>query len=238
MKAKLSISMVFCLSASLGWVCQSSRADLVVYSASDSGAGSTDQRPNSDAKAQVFSQVASSLGPVTVYTFGAAPLGEFSSLSLNPGLTITAPSATEANRPIITADSLGTPDSAYGYDTTEGGRKFLTLQGSEVVLTFSRPIQAFRAYFTGVQFSGETIFFSDGSQQVVPIDNPRTGITFLGFTDVGKSITSLTIHAGNDIIGIDDIRIVPAAVPEPASATLAASSLLVVVAVRRRRRLA
>ncbi len=91
------------------------------------------------------------------------------------------------------------------------------------------------AYFSGVQtnFFTDTITFNDGTSQT--IDIPGTGTTgsigaaaFVGFTDAGKLITSVTINAGNpgtqspgiDDIGVDDVRFQVPPVPEPSSLAL------------------
>ena len=223
--------------AAFGVASLPARADLVVYTGSDAGAGSGELRPNADAAGNLFSMAAASLGPVTLVTFSGAPDGPFASVHLDQGVTITDPLGLEPNGPVIAAAPLGTPDSLYGYNTTQGGTRFLALRGGDVVFTFDAPIQAFRAYFSGVQFGGETITFSDGTSQVLPIGNPGQsgGITFLGFTDAGKSISSLTVSTQGDIIGVDDIRLVPTAVPEPSALALAAIGSLIVAGARRGR---
>ena len=214
------------------------RADLVIYSGADAGAGSADPRPNSDAAASLFSQVASSLGPVIPITLAGVPDGPFASIHLDQGVTISDPLGLEDQGPVITPDPLGTPDSIFGYNTTEGGTRFLALRGSDIVISFDEPIRAFRAYFSGVQLDGETISFSDGTSQVIPIPDPGAsgGIAFVGFTDDGKSITSLTISILGDLIGIDDVRVVRSIVPEPPSLILAVVGSVAVIVARKRPR--
>ena len=69
--------------------------------------------------------------------------------------------------------------------------------------------------------------FNDGAAQVLALPNPGTGVAFFGFTDFGKAISSITINVQlggpeniGDIIGVDDVRISEAVVPEPATMTL------------------
>jgi len=71
-----------------------------------------------------------------------------------------------------------------GDTTTIGGTKYVNVLGGTLTFTFAAPVQAFGAYFTGVQPG----FFQD-------------------------------------TIGIDDVRLVPAPVPE-ASTTLSFGLLL------------
>ena len=63
---------------------------------------------------------------------------------------------------------------------------------------------------SGVQNAGKSITFSDGTSQSVDIPNPGFdgGTTFVGFTDAGKSIASITINVHNDVVGVDDVRYV------------------------------
>jgi hypothetical protein len=74
---------------------------------------------------------------------------------------------------------------------------------------------------------GETITFSDDSSQSIPIPNPGSngGVSFLGFTDAGKQILSITYNVQigyiGDIVGLDDVRFVLTnTVPEPTSLAL------------------
>jgi hypothetical protein len=91
-----------------------------------------------------------------------------------------------------------------------------------------------------VQNAGETITFSDGTSQSVAIPNPGFdgGTTFVGFTDAGKSIASITINVHNDIVGVDDVRYVTDPVPEPASLALLGGALAGLALTRRKHMLA
>jgi hypothetical protein len=116
-----------------------------------------------------------------------------------------------------------------GYNTTPGGANFVEVQGGNLVFSFATPIQAFGAYFSGIQtnFFQDVITFSDGTSQTINIPgagtNSSTGaLDFVGFTDVGASIASVTLTAGVpgsgfDDIGVDDVRYLNSAVPEPST---------------------
>ena len=106
--------------------------------------------------------------------------------------------------------------------------------GGTLVFTFATPVQFFGAYLSGVQtaFFADTITFSDGTSQTIFVPGTGTSSTvgelaFVGFTDAGKSISSITITAGlpgtgQDAIGVDDVRYQSAAAtaPEPGSVSL------------------
>ncbi|MBS0262550.1 MAG: hypothetical protein JSS02_11415 [Planctomycetes bacterium] len=206
-----------------------SQAGVVTYSASDAGAGPSSPRPNSNAMASTFDTAAGALGTVHVITFESAPVGAFSSLTPATGVTMTGADGSGGNQTIRdTPAGLGTsgdPYSIHGYNTTSGGSHFVYVHGGTLTFAFVGGVQAFGAYISGIQFSGETITFDDGSSQSVAIPALGTadgGIAFVGFTDAGKSITSITINAtgvpgGSDFISIDDVRYVSSTVvPEAA----------------------
>jgi hypothetical protein len=105
--------------------------------------------------------------------------------------------------------------------------------GGTLTFTFAGGTQFFGAYLTGVQtnFFQDTVTFNDGTSQT--INAPGTGtdssngaLDFVGFTDAGKLITSVSINAGTngqDFIGVDDVRYQTAATtvaPEPSSVFL------------------
>jgi hypothetical protein len=198
-------------------------ADLGVLPASPSG-------PNSTAAAASFDTAAALLGTVSIINFESAPLGSFTSLVVAPSVTLTGSDINGNHQAIKNTFNAAFP-SLDGYNTTSGGARFAEELGGSLVFTFTTPVQFFGAYLSGVQnFLQDTYTFSDGSAQT--IDVPETGtsnsigeLVFVGFTDAGKSITSVTINAGTnafDAIGVDDVRYQSAAsaVPEPGSTTL------------------
>jgi hypothetical protein len=207
-----------CLITTCGLV-GSVSAQITTYNGSDVGANQGDPIPNSDAAAVSFNTAASLLGPTSLINFESAPLGSFSSLAVAPGVTVTGTDTSIRNTP------YGTPSSLYGYNTTPGGSQFLLLYGGSATFTFSSPIQAFGGFLTGVQLSGETINFSDGSSETLAIPNPGSGAEFFGFTDAGKDISSVEINAQigptGDIIGVDDVSYTGYASSAPDAASTA-----------------
>ena len=78
-----------------------------------------------------------------------------------------------------------------------------------LTFTFANPVSAFGAFFTGIELTGETLEFSDGTFQVLTLPNPGSGVEFFGFVDAGKQVSSILINVQfpdiGDIIGIDDV---------------------------------
>ncbi|HEV3137612.1 MAG TPA: PEP-CTERM sorting domain-containing protein [Pirellulales bacterium] len=207
-------------------------AGVVSYTGSDV-ANSTDPRPNSNAAAASFLTAANALGPTSLITFESAPLGSFHNYAVAPGVTMNGTDGVTSADQTIVNSPYSTPDGIYGYNTTPSGSNFVQLLGGNLVFSFSPSIQSFGAYFTGVQTSAETITFSDGSSQSVSIPEPGTsssgGISFVGFTDAGNQIASVTINALGDIIGVDDVRFgFVASTPEPGTLTLLGLGLLAI----------
>jgi hypothetical protein len=202
-------------------------ATIVVTSGTDIGANSTDPRPNSNAAAASFD----SSNNETIYTFETAPLGSFASLNVAPGVTMTSTTASILNTPV------GNPDRLFGYNTTAGGSRFVSLLGGSLTFIFDTPVEDFGFYITGVQLDSETITFNDGAPQSIPIPNPgigNGGVSFIGFTDFGNPISSITINVAGDVVGIDDVR-VSYGVPEPATLMLVCSAIALMGLSRRRK---
>jgi hypothetical protein len=114
----------------------------------------------------------------------------------------------------------------------------MLLFGGTATFSFSQGTDGFGAYLSGVQNGGETINFTDGTSQSVAIPNPDFlgGTDFVGFTDAGKTIASITINVNNDIVGVDDVRYITSSVPEPASLALLGGALIGLALTRRRKR--
>lgn len=195
-----------------------SQAVVTVYSASDI-ANSSDPRPNSNAMAASFDSAAGGLGPLAIITFETAPVGIFNNLVVATGVSMDGLDISSNDQQILNA-SIGFPaDGYWGYNTTPAGFKFVQNSAGSVTFTFTTPIQSFGAYISGTQLNFNEIQFNDGVSQVIPVPNPSSangGITFVGFTDPGQSISAVTINSIGDILGIDDVRY--GTVPEPTSA--------------------
>lgn len=216
-------------------------AAVIIYSGMDVGASSGDPRPLSDAAAASYDAAAAALvGTTTLVDFESAPVGPIGgSLVIAPGVSISSAEGTAS----IYDMPVGTPDRLYGFNTTAGGSNFAGLIGGSLTFTFAQGVQAFGAYITGVQLDSETLTFDDGSSQTIVLPNPgfgNGGAQFIGFTDAGKSIVSITYTANannvGDIVGVDDVRWVTSAVPEPSALSLIAVGLAAVAAGLRLRR--
>jgi hypothetical protein len=197
----------------------------MTYIGADPGANSTAPRLMSNAQAAAFGLAAGTLGSPTLIDFESSPLGEFASLTPVAGVTITGSDAGGYNQTVVNSP-FGTPDNLFGYNTTASGSQFVSLVGGTLSFAFADPIQAFGAYLSGLEgnvVGTQTVTFWDGGSQTVNIPKLSGGIAFVGFTDAGKSISSLTIDVHGDVVGVDDVRFVKAPqqpggnVPEPGS---------------------
>jgi hypothetical protein len=198
----------------------------------DLGSNHTGPRPNSDSAALSFD---TATGATSLINFESAPLGLANGLTIAPGVTLTAPSTTT-----IINSPINTPEEIYGYNTTSGGAKFAEIYTGSLTFNFATPIDAFGAYFTGVQNPLVSLTFNDGSSQVIPFSSATLagGIQFLGFIDSGAQISSVTIDAVSgshgDAIAIDDVRYRTVAVPESSTVLLLGLGLGGLLALRRR----
>jgi hypothetical protein len=190
------------------------------YTGYDLNAGPGGPFPNSSAAYAAFAAAA---GPISTITFESSPVGAFSSLVVAPGVTASGSSLSVNNAPNLPSDP-----SLDGFNTTPGGSNYIEDLASSVTFTFGSPINAFGAYLTGVQlfFYQDTVTFSDGSSETIDVPGVTdgTGSTdFVGFTDPGASITSVTITSGQgygDYIGVDDVSYGTSVTPEPGSMVL------------------
>jgi hypothetical protein len=211
-------------------------AVVTVYSASDV-ANSTDPRPNSDAMAASFDAAAGGMGPVSIIDFESAPVGVFNNLVVAPGVTMDGVDYTASDQQILNA-SIGFPaDGYWGYNTTPAGVKFVQNAAGDLTFTFSTPIQSFGAYISGTQLDyNNMVFTNSNGVQTIPVPNPSSalgGITFVGFTDPGESISSVSLTSIGDILGVDDVRF--GMIPEPGAAALGGMALAATLCRPRRR---
>lgn len=188
----------------LGWAA-GAHAALVTYVGADDSVSSLAQMTNSVAASNAFDAAVP-----------GATLVDFES-GVPAGLTISAGG--------VTNFSSG---SVYGFNTTSGGAYYLSLFGGSTTFSFTNAIDSFGFYITGLQTEvviNQNLTFSDGSTQTIFTPSSQNGGgAFIGFTDFGKSITSVTYTAQGgccgDIVGIDDVRFNAAAgggAPEPAT---------------------
>jgi len=215
-------------------------ANVITYVGTDLNAGPGAAHPNSAAAAASFDTAAALLGNSSTITFEGAPVGAFTSLTAAPGVTVTGTDLFGDSQTVKNQTAFPPAPALGGFNTTSGGTEYVDVVGGFVTFTFATPTHFFGAYLSGVQNFGQTdmFTFSDGTTEVTDVPNGGTDgsnglLAFVGFTDAGKSITSITISAGQagpgasggeDEIGVDDVRYQSAAavtpVPEPSSLAL------------------
>jgi hypothetical protein len=223
-------------------------ASIITFSGEDLSAGPGDPHPVSSAAAASFDAAASLLGSNSIINFESATLGTYTNLTIAPGVSISGTTVGGGNQSILNASNFPPAPSLDGFNTTSGGTRFAEMMGGTLTFTFTSPTQFFGAYISGIQtvFFTDVITFSDGSSQSILIPGAGTtssvgALDFVGFTDAGASITSITINAGSagfDDIGLDDVRYqsTPSSAPEPGSMVLMLGGLGVALAYRRYRR--
>jgi hypothetical protein len=170
--------------AVIGIVAAPAKAALTTFSAFDDGQAAP-IGPNSAAEQALFLAAAGAVNEITFET------------PVPSGVTISGGS--------IATGTLCT-FALCGGNTTPGGSFYLSLDGSSATFNFATPISEFGAYFTGLQLAN-SLTFDDGAPQSVamPFDFSNGGMAFVGFTDPGASITSVTVSVSGDIIGVDDV---------------------------------
>ncbi len=198
-------------------------ADLGVLPASPSG-------PNSTAAAASFDTAATLLGTASIINFESAPVGPYTSLLVAPGVTLTGSDIEGVIRLLkIRSTRAFLPGRIHDVWRIAIRRNEWWKPGFHL----TTPVQFFGApfYLVSGDFVQDTYTFSDGSSETIDVPEGGTSnsigeLVFVGFTDAGKSITSVTINAGTsgfDAIGVDDVRYQSAAstaAPEPASAAM------------------
>jgi hypothetical protein len=176
-----------------------SRAGVVSYLGVDTNATTFSQMTNSQATAASFSTAVPGANTITFEN------------ALPSGVTVSGGSIETIS---TVPDSIVCPSSSpgiCGFNTTLGGQKFLLSLGSAVTFNFATPVDAFGLYIDTLQTyfnsQNEYLQFSDGSTETLLL--PKTivfGGAFLGFTDFGTTITSVTFDPAGDAVGLDDIR--------------------------------
>lgn len=206
------------------------------YSGMDDGSGTGGPFPNSAAAQASFLSAASGFGPLKTISFEDLPSGYSANFAAAPGVSIALTGDNVgAGYSGVSANTLG---SLYGFNTTQGGTKWLGFPLGTATFTFEQPTFVFGAYFSGLQSGfGSTleVTFNNGSNQLfnVPV-NVSGGAGYWGVTsEIGFS--SITINRpGSDAWGIDDVTI--SAVPEPSAyAMLLAGLGMMGFMVRRRK---
>ncbi len=202
---------------------------LTVFSGQDIMTTTTDAHPNSAAAATALDAAVAGLGGGSLVDFESAPLGSFTNLTIAPGVTISGTDLNGQPQTIRNTTDFPPAPTLDGYNTTSGGSTFVEVIGGTLTFNFATPVYAFGAYFSGIQtaFFPDVVTFSDGTAQSILIPGTGTNnsvgaLSFVGFTDAGKAITSITLNAGSaslgaDAIGVDDVRFAVAAVPETAT---------------------
>jgi hypothetical protein len=209
----------------------SAHAAVITYTGFDDGA--TAPGTNSTTARNNF---LAAVGSATVIDFESTSLGDSTALSIAAGVTTSAGGTV--------TDLPSCDPNLCGDNTTAAGARFLEIPGSTLgtlTFTFLTPINSFGAYFGGLQVSTTTLNFDDGTSQSILLAPGATvaagGFGFVGFTDFGAAISSISIDAVNDILTVDDIlytSIRQTEIPEPSSFAMLAIGLAAVVKFGRR----
>jgi hypothetical protein len=217
-------------------VCAS--ASIVTFTGEDLDAGPISAHPNSNAADGSFNAAALLLGNISTINFETAPLGAFTSLSVASGVTLTGANVNGGQQQILNAPDFPPNPALGGFNITPAGFNYADMQGGTLTFTFATPTQFFGAFLTGIQtsFFQDTFTFSDGTSESINVPGVGTtsssgALDFVGFTDAGKSISSVTITASVpgsefDAIGVDGVEYQSVATtPEPDSMLLVFSGM-------------
>ena len=137
----------------------------------------------------------------------------------------------------------------YGLATQNGRLGGLRYRSKPLPGRYKCRLKTFHC-LSGVQspyFYQDTITFSDATSQTIDIPGTDSGssgaVDFVGFTDAGASITSVSINSGvvgpggyGDYIGVDDVNFQVTTTPEPGSFALVLTGILAIGCERLRRR--
>lgn len=226
------------------------QAGIITYTGYDPNVAPGGPHPNSNTAAANFD---AAVGSFKLITFEGLPIGNFATRTIAPGVTVTL-TGTDSD-PATDPGITNVNDQLLGYNTTALGTQHLRVvppwgdnPGVNLSLTatfaFNTPIVAFGVYLTGAEVDLEgtiSLDFNDGSAQTLPVTkNAVAGVQFLGFTDFGRPISSVTFTEvapfwnNRDLYGIDDLRY--GSIPEPGSLTLflVGAAALVLRSLRRR----
>jgi len=237
---KLEVSRFGSLLLIVGLSAAGMSAGIVTFSGADDLTGPTDPHPGSDG-------AAAALGATSIVDFEGLPLGDFASLIVAPGVTVTLTNQASGSGGIQNAEQR---PSALGFNITPGGTQWLQYfpnfndqAGETITFDFGTPITAFGAYFTDteVDFPGPiTVNFNDGAPQSLPVTKTSTGggTLFFGFTDTtpfsSVSINGGTTDTSRDIWGIDNVAFTSTPEPGTFGLLLGGTALLGINWLRRR----
>ena len=179
----------------LGFSASSAEAAVVIYSGYDLGASAPGVNTSS-----AQSSFLAATGTTEIIDFEKP---------LSPNVSITGGT--------VRSTPPGNPQF-WGSNVTPGGSFYLDFIGP-VTFDFVAPISSFGLVMGGLQGPNTISWINSlGSQQISVAQPGGSGFAFLGFTDFGQSITSVTVSSPGDFDGLDDVRFgfsSASAVPEP-----------------------
>jgi hypothetical protein len=234
-----SVSALTIALAVIAFAALPAAAGITIFNGTDFGATPTDPWPNSNAAAVTFD---ASTTLSQLLTFESLSLGNFTSMTVAPGVTATLTNC-DVDGGIRVND---TEPLKTGYNTTANGTKFLEVEPvfnigtASLTFTFDSPATGFGAYLTGVATANGALHvtFNDGAaQDLTVIGSDRGGVQFFGFTTTDQPFTSVTLElrgvtgTSRDIFGVDDVRLT---VPEPATLSILALGGISLKRLRRR----